>query len=384
MDETLLKQLNEKSTGWIKVVREAGFERFKGGSIPKWKRLPLTDLALPEYKGYGRLDISGDGADISNIMDTGMQDDVKEIIERGLAFGVDEKFTSMVDSFFNTGVVVRPAKGNGGKSTVIIRYPSDGDLILDQNVIIAEPFTTVHIIIDYEALSGESTFHDGITRIVAKEGSKVELAIVQRLSDNSHNFNSILGIVGKDAAINWSVIEMGSKNSAVNYTTYMEGQGGENKTMGAFLLDGKRRLDLSFKVNHIAPNTVSDIDIRGALKDEAYSVFRGDLDIKHGAKKAKGNEKESVILLDRTVRSDAIPALKCADDDVEAGHAASCGELDENVIFYMMSRGLSHDEARMMLVEAGFNPVIDALPDDNVKDALRENIKRRLTGGEDD
>ncbi len=384
MDEILLKRLSEKSDGWIRINRQTGFERFKSRDIPRWKRLSLKDFTLPEYRGYGRLSVSADGADVKDIMDTGMRDDVRDIVESGLAFGVDEKFVSMVDSFFNTGVVIRPGKGSGNGAPVIIRYASDGDLILDQNVIIAEPYTTARIVIDYDDISGKSSFHDGVTRILAKEGSKVELTILQRLSDSSYNFNSVLGVVEDDAAINWSVIEMGSKNSAVNYMTYMRGQGGENRVKGAFLLDGDRRLDLSFKVNHLAPKTISDIDIRGALKDNSYSIFRGDLDMKHGAKGAKGNERESVILLDRTVRSDAIPALKCGDDDVEAGHAASCGELDENVLFYMMSRGLSYDEARMMLVEAGFNPVIDALPDDGLRDAMREILKRRLTGGEDD
>ncbi len=384
MDETLVKKLSSKSTGWIKEGRESGYKRYKGSDVPKWKRLSLKDFTLPDYKGYSRLSITPGNADVKDIMDTGMQDDVKDIIDSGLAFGVDDKFVSMVDSFFNTGVVIRPKKDKEGKSPVIIRYPSDGDLILDQNVIIAEPFTTARIVIDYDTLSSKNSFHDGVTRVLAKEGSRVELTVLQRLSDSSYNFNSVLGILEDDAVINWSVIEMGSRNSAVNYTTYMRGQGSENRAKGAFLLDGDRRLDLSFKVNHLAPHTTSDIDIRGALKDNSYSIFRGDLDMKHGAKGAKGNESESVTLLDKTVRSDAIPALKCADDDVEAGHAASCGELDKNVLFYMMSRGLSYDDARMMLVEAGFNPVIDALPDDGLKNDMRDIIKRRLIGSEND
>ncbi|MDI6601211.1 MAG: Fe-S cluster assembly protein SufD [Thermoanaerobacteraceae bacterium] len=383
MNDTLIKELNDRSIGWVKGYRESGFERFSRLNIPSWKRLNLNGLDLPEYKGYDRLQVTGDGIDVENIMDCGMEEDIREIMQDGQAFGVDEKFVSMVDSFFNTGVVIRVPKGYNSSVPVMVHYPSDGDLILDQNVIIAEPFTSVSIIIDHEAISEAGAFHNGITRVIAKEGSKVNLMKVQRLSDTSFNFDSVIGITGRDAAINWSVVELGSAKSAVSYTTYMNEQGGENNTKGIFFVDDRRRLDLSFKVNHIAPNTTSDIDIRGALKDEAYSIFRGDLDIKRGAKKAKGNEKESVILLDRTVRSDAIPALKCAEDDVEAGHAASCEELDKNTLYYMMSRGLSLDEARMMLVEASFNPIIDAIPDDGLKNAIREVIKRRLTCGED-
>jgi len=102
--------------------------------------------------------------------------------------------------------------------------------------------------------------------------------------------------------------------------------------------------------------------------------------MKRGAKKAKGNESEVVLLLDKTVRSDAIPALWCSEDDVQANHSASAGQIDENKLYYMMSRGLSIDEAKLLMVEASFNPVIDTLPSDTMRESIRDYIGRRISG----
>jgi len=360
----------------MEKYRETNQKTYSELDMPNWKRLKLDGIVIPEFKNYDKMEIESRDVSVRNIMDVS-DDEIGELVQ-DRAFGVDPKFTAMAGAYFNTGAFIKVPQGFNSKKPVMVNYMSSGDVIIDHNVIIAEPFSSVDIIIGYNGVTEDYSFHNGITMVVAKEGAKINLIKLQRLSDASFNFDSIIGIAGRDSSINWTVIEMGSYKSAVNYTSYMENPGSENMAKGIFFLDGKRGLDMSFKVYHIAPNTVSDIDIRGALKDEAYSVFRGDLDIRRGAKKSKGNEKESVLLLDRSVRSDAIPALKCAEEDVEAGHAASCGELNENTLYYMMSRGLSLDEARMLLVEASFNPVIDVIPDDEIRESVKEAIKRRL------
>jgi Fe-S cluster assembly scaffold protein SufB len=113
--------------------------------------------------------------------------------------------------------------------------------------------------------------------------------------------------------------------------------------------------------------------------DESKKVFRGNLDFKTGAKRSKGIEEEYVILLDPNVKSDSLPALMCDEDDVQGEHAASAGQIDKNKLFYLMTRGLSEREAKKLIVEAQFKPIIDNIPIENLRNIINSEISRRLT-----
>lgn len=107
-------------------------------------------------------------------------------------------------------------------------------------------------------------------------------------------------------------------------------------------------------------------------------IFKGTLDFKKGASRSKGIEEEYAILLDKTVKADAIPLLLCEEDDVEGQHAASAGQIDSDKLFYLMSRGLDEKEAKKLIVEASFTPIIDKIPMEYLKEEITKEIHRRI------
>lgn len=102
------------------------------------------------------------------------------------------------------------------------------------------------------------------------------------------------------------------------------------------------------------------------------------MDFKTGASKSVGAEDEYCMLLSKEARDKAMPVLLCAEDDVSGEHAASSGRIDENKLFYLMSRGLSYDEAKIVIVRAAFNPIIDSIGDNDVIEEILQEVDRGL------
>lgn len=255
---------------------------------------------------------------------------------------------------------------------------NENPMVIDHNIITAEAFSEVTVVFDYSSDNKTKAFHNGITKLYAKENSVINIIKIQRLGDISHNFDSNIAFVEGNGKVNWISVEMGSSISGSNFTTYLEREGSEGNLSSVYLGDGSRKMDLCYNMIHKGPRSISSIETKGVLMDKARKVFRGNLDFKKGARRSKGVEEEYVILLDPTVKSDSIPALLCEEDDVEGEHAASAGQIDENKLFYLMSRGLDEREAKKLIVEASFRPILDKIPLKELRETINEEIERRL------
>ena len=120
------------------------------------------------------------------------------------------------------------------------------------------------------------------------------------------------------------------------------------------------------------------MNVRGALVDKCDKIFRGTLDFQKGSKGSTGRELEEVIILSEGTRNRSVPLMLAAEDEVDGHHAVSVGRLDEEKIFYLMSRGLDKSETERLIVEAAFNPVAEKIPDNNLRDELLNNLQARL------
>ncbi|MNT06745.1 FeS cluster assembly protein SufD [compost metagenome] len=131
-------------------------------------------------------------------------------------------------------------------------------------------------------------------------------------------------------------------------------------------------------MNHFGKKTNSSIIVKGALKDEAKKVFRGTIDFKTGAIKSIGEESENVIALSAKVKTDSIPLLLCGEDDVSGNHSASVGKINEDKLFYLMSRGFNKKDANKIIIEGEFSSIINTIPDESTSNKVINIIQRRL------
>ncbi|MBR1696916.1 MAG: SufD family Fe-S cluster assembly protein, partial [Anaerovibrio sp.] len=142
--------------------------------------------------------------------------------------------------------------------------------------------------------------------------------------------------------------------------------------------DGDRSLDMNYVLEFQGRKTVGNLEVYGGLMGESQKIFRGTLDFKQGSKQAKGYEKENVVVLSSGVRNRSVPIMLSGEDDVVGNHAVSSGKINEDKLHYLMSRGLSPAEARKLVLEAAFNPVLELIDDEALRQEIDSYIKERL------
>ena len=349
-----------------------------------WKRIKLEDFEFPTVLDYKKDYIEIDKELPSEVILNKIDKDSNLFIDNIDAKdyrGLGEKFTIFVEKSFNSGIYLDVPKSTKIDSTIKVNYNMDNEnpIIIDKNIIIANECSEATIVFDYTTLEKADCFHNGITKVIAKENSIVNIIKIQRMNDVSPNFDTNIALVESNGKVNWISVELGAIVSGSNYSTFLEDEASESNLSSIYLGDGSRKLDLGYSVIHKGARSISNIETRGVLMDSARKVFRGNLDFKRGAKRASGIEEEYVILLDPTVKSDSIPALLCDEDDVQGEHAASAGQIDKNKLFYLMSRGLSERESKKLIIEATFRPIIDKIPLEELQDIINSEISRRLT-----
>ena len=141
----------------------------------------------------------------------------------------------------------------------------------------------------------------------------------------------------------------------------LAGENAEVEIVGLLMAKGERQTALEVYITHAALNTKSNVNVRAVLTGKSKFDFRGNVKIEKGAKGADAYLRSDVLLFDEAKMGDDTPALEILEPDVKAGHAATIGKVDENMLFYLMSRGLSRKQAERLLVEGFMEPILDKI-----------------------
>lgn len=264
------------------------------------------------------------------------------------------------------------------KENIKIRYNFDNDNLnlINQIEIIANGDTNV--IIEYKSQTTQKCLHNGIIRTIANENAKLNVTIVNLLNEESDNFEAIENKLEKNSKVNYTIIDIGGKTSVSNYYSNVIGENADNDLKSIYLGIGEQRKDINYIAELRGTKTNIDIDVQGALKDEAKKNFKGTIDFKKGSKKAKGNENEYCMLLSDKAKSIALPMLLCTEEDVEGNHSTASGKVDEKQLFYIMTRGISYKEAVKLIVKSKFNKIIERISDEDLKEEVLSEIDKRL------
>ena len=204
------------------------------------------------------------------------------------------------------------------------------------------------------------------------DGAKLRLVNVQLVAADKPYTSKVRVYVGKGATFSYTVVEAGALHSATELSVDMAGDDSVSDIWGLYFGDGERLLDLNYVVRQAGRHTNANMQVRGALLGKSEKNFRGTLDFIEGSKGSVGREDEEVVLLSPDVRNRSVPIMLSHEDDVDGHHAVSVGKMDENKLFYLMSRGLDMAEAQRLVVEAAFNPVLDRIPDAELKQEIDE------------
>lgn len=207
----------------------------------------------------------------------------------------------------------------------------------------------------------------------------LELTYLQRLPQNQSGARNLEIHLAEGAKLELIDIEAGGAKSVSKVHINLQGEGAQAQVSVAYFGSQEQELDMNYLLTLAGARTEASLQVEGALSDQCTKNFRGTLDFIKGAKGAKGEEKENVIVLSPKVRNRSVPLMLAGEADVDGHHGVSIGKLEEEKLFYLMSRGLDLVTAKKLVVEAAFAPIISRLDNEDLQQELAEYIKEQLT-----
>jgi Fe-S cluster assembly protein SufD len=224
----------------------------------------------------------------------------------------------------------------------------------------------------------EPTFVNGVVEVIAGASANVQYVALQRWGRGVRHMSTQRTIAGRDANLDTLVVNLGADVARVELSASLEGPGSRSDMLGLYFGSKGQHFDHSTHQDHKVPHAQSDLLYKGALDDDAYAVFRGLIKVFPKAQRTDAYQTNRNLLLSREASSVSLPNLEIEADDVRCSHAATVGQLDEEELFYIMSRGIPRNVAERLVVFGFFGDVLDRLPMPGVVEELRAAIEKKL------
>jgi Fe-S cluster assembly protein SufD len=221
--------------------------------------------------------------------------------------------------------------------------------------------------------------HAGIVEIYVGKGANLRFVELQSWGRHVWNFSHERARVERDGNLDWIFGAVGSRLTKNFSDLDLAGQGAQGRMSGFYFTDGNQHLDHDTQQNHLAPNCTSDLLFKGALKGKSRSVWQGMIYVAPGAQKTDGYQANRNLVLDDQARADSIPGLEILADDVRCTHGATVGKLEAEPLFYLKSRGIPQHEAERLVVEGFFDPIMQRIPFEGVRERFQQAIQDKLS-----
>jgi Fe-S cluster assembly protein SufD len=302
----------------------------------------------------------------------------------GTLVGADDKFTAHNAASWQHGLLVRVPKGVVLEQPLYVRVANsteDGSLFW-RLLVVAEPESRFTLIEEYVSGSaGLAGYSNAAVELFVDQGAKLEYVSLQNLSRSTWHFATHHARVERDAELDWVAGGFGSRKGKTRIQNDLAGQGATSRVTGAYFADGEQHLDYDTFQEHIAPNTTSDFAFKGALRDQATTVWRGMIRVEQEAQRTNAYQENRNLLLSPDAHADSIPGLEILANDVRCTHGATLGQVDREQLFYLMTRGLSRSEAERLIVRGFFQDVLDRIALEPVREALADALEARIPQG---
>ncbi|GGA52515.1 Fe-S cluster assembly protein SufD [Paenibacillus physcomitrellae] len=422
VEASALNAFSERNSepAWLKERRLKALELAGQLELPKLEKMKLERWNL---KNFGSPEAAGQtGTElpsyVSELVDPSQSDSLvvqrndntiisrlsKELADKGVIFTdlqtaarehadlVQQHLSTVVAADENQLTALHNAVWNGGvflyvPRNVEIEVPLQALFLVDDAksvfaphvLVVADTNSRVTYVDNY--VSGEldeELVHNGIVEVVVKAGAKVQYATVHHLSGKVTDLTYRRAAVENDGSIEWIVGEMNNGDTMSDTNSILKGNGSLSDAKIIAVGSGSQRLNLSTRATHIGKSSDSQMITRAVMREEATAIINGITKIEHGATKANGEQTEKVLMLSPKARGDANPILLIDEDDVTAGHAASVGQVNPEQIYYLMSRGISREQAERLIIYGFLAPVVSDIPLEQLQQQLQALVERKL------
>ncbi len=298
--------------------------------------------------------------------------------------GID-KFAAANLSFGTDGVALHvPRNGSAGPVLIDIQITRPGSISFPRVALRLEDNAEAEVLVLMRSPDGVKAACSPQVAAEVGDGSRLRLTTAQVLGDSSSSIAHHRVRLGRDASARLGEVGLGASFSRLDLGVELAGNGSSVDVEGLYFGERSQSLDYRMVINHIGKNTSSDVFLKGAVEDEARSIFTGLLRIEKDATRTSAFETNRNLVLSPGAKAHSVPNLEILCDDVICGHGSSVGPLEEEHLYYLMSRGLTRQRAERILVRGFFAEVIKRLPSLHFGNAVEEEVNRRFVEAQEE
>lgn len=300
-------------------------------------------------------------------MDSGLREH-EEIVRKHFATVIpsaDNKFSALNSAVWSGGsfIWVPPGVKVEIPLQAYFRINAENMGQFERTLIIAEPGSFVHYIEGCTApVYSTDSLHSAVVELIAKEGAHIRYTTIQNWSKNVYNLVTKRAVAHQDAKVEWIDGNLGSKLTMKYPAIYLMGPRAHGEVLSIAFASEDQHQDAGAKMVHAAPDTTSIIVSKSISKNGGRTSYRGLIKVHPDAKNVKSNVRCDALLLDEKSRSDTYPTMEIEEKEATIEHEATVSKVGEEQLFYLMSRGLSQEEATAMVVNGFFEPFTKELP----------------------
>lgn len=418
-----LQRGQASEAGWVSRLRENAFARFEELGFPttkdeEWKYTnvaplikqgftpsasamgeltELASLAAPESKNSQLVFVNGKlRADLSSLTDLPSEvvaielgaalvdKRFSEIAREQLARHADyiaNGFTALNTAFINDGAFVYIPKNAALAAPLHLLFIAEGrenSLLSPRVLVVAEENSSATLIESYAGIDDSRYFTNAVVEIVLKDGAKLEHYKIQREGAQALHVATTAADLGANASYDTTTITFGAQLSRHDIHVTMDHEGAECWVDGLYLVTADQHTDTHSVIDHRKPHCTSHQLYKGILDGKSRAVFNGKIFVRHDAQKTDAMQTNKNLLLSNDARVDTKPQLEILADDVKCAHGAAVGQIEEDELFYLRTRGIHPDLARNLLTYGFAEEVIGKIKIDSIREQLDSAVLNRL------
>lgn len=399
---------------WLRVRRAHAFARFDGVDLPTeaeevWRYSRISELDLAEFAPVAEdpavdslpvevaplLDAIGeraglvlavDGCIVRAEADAEARVTVGSVADAeegdallGTVSGPNDVFGDLHAAFVRDPVLVRvPPRVVVERPVVVVHWvTADGGAVFPRTIVQAGDASEVTVV-EVVASSDVRALIVPMWELEAQHAANLRYLNVQLLGPRVWQVGYQASRVGRDATLQSSMVALGGDYARVRADSKLVGAGGTSHLLAAYFGDGTQMHDFRTMQDHDAPKTTSDLLFKGAVEDQARSVYTGLIRVKKGAAGTRAFQTNRNLVLSEGASADSVPNLEIEENDVSCSHASAVGPIDEDQRYYLEARGVPTDVAERLIVLGFFDDVLDRVPVPGLRGPLRDAVAAKL------
>jgi Fe-S cluster assembly protein SufD len=376
---------------WLVERRAEAWRHFAAAEPPFWRRTDLSKFEAGKVAAPASIQGTAVQWD-SRLAEQGVifttlaaaLRDHEALVKQHLGTAIDwqaHKFSALHAALWQDGVFLYVPKNVAIELPLLAIFTlGEGRATFPHNLVVVERGASVTFIEECTSpdVDGQA-FASPATEIIMGDDATVRYVTVQHWGQGVYTIGAQTARVGGNSSLEWAAINLGGKLQHIEAETYLGGNGAKVDWMASTFAGPGQTLLTAPWLRHVGANTEGHMDFKTVVNGDGYTVFDGMIKIEKQSRGTISRLEEHAIHLSEKARSDSIPGLKIDTNDVQrAGHASTSGQVDEEMLFYMRSRGIARDEAIHMIVTGFFEPVLDRIPLEELRERVAEVIASKI------